>query len=129
MDTGDRGYLDADGRLFVSGRSDDMIISGGENVFPRPVEEALATLPGVADAAVLGVPDAEYGQRLVAYIVAYPRSGLDEDVVREFLRHRVARFALPREVVFVTELPRTQTGKVLKRVLLEDGWLANTRAR
>jgi acyl-CoA synthetase (AMP-forming)/AMP-acid ligase II len=128
MDTGDRGYLDADGRLFISGRGDDMIISGGENVFPRPVEEALATLPGVLDAAVVGVPDAEYGQRLIAYVVAHPRAGLDEDLVRDFLRHRVARFALPREVIFVAELPRTQTGKVLKRVLLEDGWLAgNTR--
>lgn len=124
MDTGDRGYLDADGRLFVSGRGDDMIISGGENVFPRPVEEALATLPGVLDAAVLGVPDAEYGQRLIAYVVAHPRAGLDEEIVCDFLRQRVARFAIPRQVSFVSELPRTQTGKVLKRLLLEDGWLA-----
>ncbi|TNC24843.1 AMP-binding protein [Amycolatopsis alkalitolerans] len=129
MDTGDRGYLDADGRLFVSGRNDDMIISGGENVFPRPVEEALATLPGVLDATVLGVPDPEYGQRLVAYIVAHPQSGLDEHVVRDFLRHRVARFEMPREVRFVVDLPRTQTGKVLKRLLLEDGWLAGNAGR
>ncbi|KAA9153514.1 AMP-binding protein [Amycolatopsis acidicola] len=124
MDTGDRGYLDADGRLFVSGRNDDMIVSGGENVFPRPVEEALATLPGVLDAAVIGVPDDEYGQRLVAFVVAHPAARLDEDVVRDYLRHRVARFAMPREVIFIDELPRTQTGKVLKRVLFEDGWLA-----
>ncbi|HVV07886.1 AMP-binding protein [Amycolatopsis sp.] len=128
MDTGDRGYLDADGRLFVSGRNDDMIVSGGENVFPRPVEEALATLPGVLDAAVIGVPDDEFGQRLVAFVVAHPAARLDEDVVRDFLRHRVARFAIPREVIFIDELPRTQTGKVLKRVLFDDGWLAgNTR--
>jgi len=120
MDTGDRGYFDADGRLFVSGRDDDMIISGGENVFPRPVEEALATLPGVLDAAVVGVPDDEYGQRLVAFVVPHPRAALDEDVVRSYLRQRVPRFALPREVLFLAELPRTQTGKVLKRVLLEE---------
>ncbi|GHF52731.1 acyl-CoA synthetase (AMP-forming)/AMP-acid ligase II/uncharacterized protein YndB with AHSA1/START domain [Amycolatopsis bartoniae] len=127
MDTGDRGYLDADGRLFVSGRADDMIISGGENVFPRPTEEALATLPGVLETAVLGVPDAEFGQRLVAYVVADPRAGLTEDSVREYLRHRVARFALPRDVVFAAALPRTQTGKVLKRLLLEEGWLTGER--
>ncbi|NKQ59290.1 AMP-binding protein [Amycolatopsis sp. K13G38] len=120
METGDRGYFDADGRLFVSGRDDDMIISGGENVFPRPVEEALATLPGVLDAAVVGVPDDEYGQRLVAFVVPHPRAVLDEDLVRSYLRQRVARFALPREVLFLSELPRTQTGKVLKRVLLEE---------
>ena len=120
MDTGDRGYLDADGRLFVSGRDDDMIISGGENVFPRPVEEALARLPGVLDAAVVGVPDKEFGQRLVAFVVPHPRAGLDEEVVRAYLRQRVARFAMPRDVLFLRELPRTQTGKVLKRVLLEE---------
>ncbi|WP_431874955.1 AMP-binding protein [Amycolatopsis sacchari] len=129
MDTGDRGYLDADGRLFVSGRADDMIISGGENVFPRPVEEALARLPGVVDAAVVGVPDPEYGQRLVAYVVSDPRAGLTEDGVREYLKHRVARFAQPREVFFAADLPRTQTGKVLKRFLADDGWLAGQGIR
>jgi acyl-CoA synthetase (AMP-forming)/AMP-acid ligase II len=121
MDTGDRGHLDADGRLFISGRGDDMIISGGENVFPRAVEEALATLAGVLDTAVVGVPDEEYGQRLAAFVVAHPRAGLDADIVRDHVRQRVARFAVPREVFFVDELPRTQTGKVLKRLLLEDG--------
>jgi acyl-CoA synthetase (AMP-forming)/AMP-acid ligase II len=121
MDTGDRGHLDADGRLFISGRDDDMIISGGENVFPRAVEEALATLAGVLDAAVVGVTDDEYGQRLIAFVVAHRRAGLDADIVRDHVRQRVARFAVPRDVYFVDELPRTQTGKVLKRVLLEDG--------
>ncbi|GAB3575520.1 AMP-binding protein [Amycolatopsis endophytica] len=122
MDTGDRGYLDADGRLFVAGRDDDMIVSGGENVFPRPVEEALTELPGVADVAVLGVPDDEFGQRLVAFVTVEPGARLDPDLVRDYLRRRVARFAVPREVVFVDELPRTPTGKVIKRVLLEDEW-------
>ncbi|WP_435061149.1 AMP-binding protein [Amycolatopsis thermoflava] len=122
MDTGDRGYLDAEGRLFVAGRDDDMIVSGGENVFPRPVEEALTELPGVADAAVVGVPDDEFGQRLVAFVTVRPGARLDEDIVRAYLRRRVARFAIPREVVFVDELPRTPTGKVLKRLLLEEEW-------
>jgi len=122
MDTGDRGWFDADGRLVVAGRDDDMIVSGGENVFPRPVEEALAELPGVADAAVLGVPDDEFGQRLVAFVTVRPGARRDEDAVRAHLRRRVARFAIPREVVFVDELPRTPTGKVLKRLLIEDAW-------
>ncbi|SDD93210.1 AMP-binding protein [Actinokineospora iranica] len=123
MDTGDRGYFDADGRLFVSGRDDEMIVSGGENVFPRPVEEVLVDLPQVDEAAVIGVPDAEYGQRLVAYVVVRPGARLDEDSVRAYVHQRLARFSVPREVIFVDELPRNQTGKVLKRVLAEGDLL------
>ncbi|MGH3467949.1 MAG: AMP-binding protein, partial [Thermocrispum sp.] len=84
MDTGDVGFLDADGRLFVSGRDDEMIISGGENVFPRPVEEALAALPQVSEVAVVGVPDAEYGQRLAAFIVPKAGARLDPAMVRSY---------------------------------------------
>jgi len=119
MDTGDRGYFDADGRLFVSGRDDEMIVSGGENVFPRPVEEVLVDLPQVDEAAVVGVPDSEYGQRLVAYVVVRPGARLDEDSIRAYVHQRLARFSVPREVIFVDELPRNQTGKVLKRVLTD----------
>ncbi|MEV4317279.1 AMP-binding protein [Actinocrispum sp. NPDC049592] len=122
MDTGDRGYLDADGRLFVAGRDDEMIVSGGENVFPRPVEEILLALPQVRDAAVVGVPDSEYGQRLAAYIVLRPGSNLDADSVRTYVHQRLARFAVPRDVVFVDNLPRNATGKVLKRVLEDGHW-------
>jgi acyl-CoA synthetase (AMP-forming)/AMP-acid ligase II/uncharacterized protein YndB with AHSA1/START domain len=121
MDTGDRGYLDADGRLFVAGRDDEMIVSGGENVFPRPVEEALVALPEVREAAVVGVPDNEYGQRLAAYIVLKPGSHLDAEAVRSYVHQRLARFAVPRDVVFLDVLPRNATGKILKRVLVEDG--------
>jgi acyl-CoA synthetase (AMP-forming)/AMP-acid ligase II/uncharacterized protein YndB with AHSA1/START domain len=121
MDTGDRGYLDADGRLFVAGRDDEMIVSGGENVFPRPVEEALGALPEVREAAVVGVPDSEYGQRLAAYIVLKPGSHLDAEAVRSYVHQRLARFAVPRDVVFLDVLPRNATGKILKRVLVEDG--------
>ncbi len=119
MDTGDLGYLDASGRLFVAGRDDDMIISGGENVFPRPVEEALAVLPQVADVAVVGVPDPEFGQRLAAFVVRTEGSSLDEDTVKNYVRNRLSRFSIPRDVTFVDQLPRTATGKVLKRHLIE----------
>ncbi|WP_034274832.1 AMP-binding protein [Haloechinothrix halophila] len=119
MDTGDVGYLDANGRLFVSGRQDEMIISGGENVFPRSVEEAIALLPQVEEVAVVGAPDAEYGQRLVAYVVVREGARLDAEMVRRYIRHRLPRFAVPRDVHFVTELPRNPTGKILKRLLVD----------
>jgi len=119
MDTGDLGYLDADGRLFVSGRDDEMIISGGENVFPRPVEEALAALPQVNEVAVVGVPDEEYGQRLAAFIVPRTGSRLDPAMVRSYIHHRLSRFSVPRDVTFLTRLPRNTTGKILKRLLVE----------
>jgi acyl-CoA synthetase (AMP-forming)/AMP-acid ligase II len=128
MDTGDLGYLDASGRLFVAGRDDEMIISGGENVFPRPVEEAIALLPQVADVAVVGVPDREFGQRLAAFVVRAHGASMDENMVKEYVRNRLSRFSIPRDVTFVDQLPRTATGKVLKRQLtagqfpLGSGW-------
>ena len=118
MDTGDLGYLDADGRLFVSGRDDEMIISGGENVFPRPVEEALSHLPQVSEVAVVGVPDNEYGQRLVAFVVARDGARLDQDMVTSYIHHRLSRFSVPRDVTFLKALPRNATGKILKRMLI-----------
>jgi fatty-acyl-CoA synthase len=115
--TGDVGYLDTHGNLFVSGRDDDMIVSGGENVFPREVEDLLAEHPDVDDVAVIGVPDEHFGERLRAFVV--PRSGheLSEEVVRDYVRDNLARFKVPRDVVFVDVLPRNATGKVLKREL------------
>ncbi|RZS34108.1 acyl-CoA synthetase (AMP-forming)/AMP-acid ligase II [Herbihabitans rhizosphaerae] len=123
METGDTGFTDADGRLFVSGRDDEMIISGGENVFPRPVEEVLAALPQVEEVAVVGVPDAEYGQRLAAYVVVREGARLDEDAVRAYVHQRLARFSVPRDVTFLEALPRNQTGKVVKRLLTEGDWI------
>lgn len=117
LDTGDLGYLDATGRLFIAGRDDEMIISGGENVFPRPVEEALAHLPQVSDVAVVGVPDREFGQRLVAFVVKRDGAGLDSDMVRTYIRNRLSRFSVPRDVTFLSALPRGDTGKILKRLL------------
>ncbi len=117
MSTGDVGHLDEEGRLFVDGRDDEMIVSGGENVFPREVEDLLSDHAEIQEAAVVGVPDEEFGQRLKAFVV--PRNGtdLDEDAVKEYVRHNLARFKVPREVVFLAELPRNATGKILKRDL------------
>ncbi len=118
MSTGDVGRFDAQGRLFVDGRDDEMIVSGGENVFPREVEDLLARHEGIAEAAVIGVEDAEFGQRLRAFVVARDSAGLTEDAVKDYVRQNLARYKVPREVVFVAELPRNATGKVLKRVLV-----------
>jgi acyl-CoA synthetase (AMP-forming)/AMP-acid ligase II len=120
MVTGDRGYLDADGRLFVCGRDDDMIISGGENVFPRPLEELLLTMPGVLDVAVVGVPDREFGQRFAAYIAVRHGSRLNAHAVRSYVHEHLPRFAVPRDVIFLDDLPRNATGKVVKRLLGSD---------
>jgi acyl-CoA synthetase (AMP-forming)/AMP-acid ligase II len=117
LGTGDLGHLDTDGLLFVGGRADDMIVSGGENVFPADVEDLLAGLPQVREVAVIGVPDDEYGQRLAAYLVLHPGEHLDPDDVRAYVRHYRARFCVPRDVAFLTALPRNATGKVLAREL------------
>jgi fatty-acyl-CoA synthase len=118
MSTGDLGHLDAQGRLFVDGREDDMIVSGGENVYPGEVEDCLLTHPSVTDAAVVGVPDEDFGQRLVAYVVL-DGAATPEELV-EHVRGNLARYKAPREIVVVDELPRTATGKVLKRDLGSD---------
>ncbi len=116
MSSGDVGHFDAGGRLFVDGRDDEMIVSGGENVFPREVEDLLADHPQVDEAAVVGVEDADWGQRLVAFVVA--RGELSEADVQAHVRANLARFKVPRQVVFLDELPRNATGKVLKRELV-----------
>jgi fatty-acyl-CoA synthase len=119
MQTGDTGHFDADGRLFVDGRDDDMIISGGENVFPGEVEDVIASHPDVVEAAVVGVDDPEFGQRLKAFVVQREGTTLDADSVRALVREQLARYKVPRDVVFVAELPRTTTGKVLRRHLAD----------
>jgi fatty-acyl-CoA synthase len=117
MHTGDTGHVDRNGRLFVDGRDDEMIVSGGENVFPSEVENVLTRLPGVVEAAVVGVPDEEFGSRLKAFVVARPDAALDAETVRAFIRENLARFKVPREVEFVEELPRNGTGKVMRTEL------------
>ena len=118
MSTGDVGHFDAAGRLFVDGRDDEMIVSGGENVFPREIEDLLADHPQIDDAAVVGVDDEQFGQRLKAFVVPSSGSKLSEDAVKEYVRKNLARYKVPREVVFLEQLPRNATGKVLKRELM-----------
>jgi acyl-CoA synthetase (AMP-forming)/AMP-acid ligase II len=119
MATGDVGRFDAGGRLFVEGRDDEMIVSGGENVFPKEVEDLLARHDAIAEAAAVGVPDAEFGQRLLAFVV--PRAGAEvgESDLKAYVKTNLARYKVPREIRFLDELPRNATGKVLKRELAE----------
>ena len=114
MSSGDVGYFDDDGRLFVTGRADDMIVSGGENVFPLEVEEVLLSHDDIVDVMVVGVPDDEFGQRLAASVVLAPGASIDADGVRSFVASRLARHKVPRDVTFVDELPRNTTGKLLR---------------
>ncbi|MFC5267768.1 AMP-binding protein [Kribbella qitaiheensis] len=118
MSTGDLGHLDGSGRLFVDGREDDMIVSGGENVYPVEVEDCLMSHPAVVDAAVVGVPDEEFGQRLIAYVV--PSGPVTEDELIAHVRANLARFKTPRKIVLVDDLPRNATGKVLRNRLNES---------
>jgi fatty-acyl-CoA synthase len=119
MATGDIGYFDPAGRLFVQGRDDEMIVSGGENVFPKEVEEVLAGHPAVAEAACIGVDDEQFGQRLRAFVVLGDSGKVSEQELKDHVKSNLARYKVPREVVFLDELPRNPTGKVLKRELVE----------
>lgn len=119
MATGDVGHFDPQGRLYIDGRDDEMIVSGGENVFPREVEELLVTHPAIIDAAVLGAEDEAFGQRLRAFVVLKDGESLDAAAVQEFVKENLARYKSPRDVLFLDELPRNPTGKVLKRELAE----------
>ena len=117
MVSGDVGRLDRDGRLFVVGRDDDMIVSGGENVYPLEVEKLLDAHPAVHETAVVGVEDEAFGQRLAAYVVLRPGAALDADGVRAHVKANLAGYKVPRDVVLLDELPRNATGKVMKRLL------------
>lgn len=117
MHTGDLGYFDEDGRLFVAGRDDDMVISGGENVFPRELEDALIGHPAIEDVVVVGVPHDDWGHCLAAYVVVKDGESITEEEVVAYAKERVARFAVPRRTLFLEELPRNPTGKVMKREL------------
>ena len=114
MHTGDLGVMDADGYLNIVGRSKDMVIRGGENIYPREIEEVLFEHPGVAGAQVIGVPDVRMGEELMAWVQVREGIELTEDDVRDFCRVRLAHFKVPRYVKFTTEFPMTVTGKVQK---------------
>jgi len=119
LSSGDVGHFDEDGRLFIDGRDDEMIVSGGENVFPREVEDLLSDHEGVSEAAAIGVDDEQFGQRLRAFVVKEDGAGVGEDELKDHVKANLARYKVPREIVFVDELPRNATGKVLKRELAE----------
>ncbi len=119
MSSGDVGYFDENGLLFVDGRDDDMIVSGGENVFPQEVENLLIERDDVFDAAVVGVDDHEFGKRLRAFIVSQPGSPQDAEEIKLHVKNNLARYKVPRDVVFIDELPHNATGKLLRRVLIE----------
>jgi len=117
LSSGDVGHIDADGRLFIDGRDDEMIVSGGENVFPREVEDLLADCDGVVEVAVIGVEDAEFGQRLKAFVVANGEAEVSEEALKAHVKANLAGYKTPREIEFLDELPRNATGKILKREL------------
>ncbi|MGZ5316541.1 MAG: AMP-binding protein [Solirubrobacterales bacterium] len=117
LSTGDVGHFDSDGRLFIDGRDDEMIVSGGENVFPREVEDLLADHEAVAEVAAIGVGDEKFGQRLKAFVVTQDGKDVSEDELKSHVKQNLAGYKVPREVVFIDELPRNATGKVLKRDL------------
>jgi acyl-CoA synthetase (AMP-forming)/AMP-acid ligase II len=119
LSSGDVGHFDEDGRLFIDGRDDEMIVSGGENVFPREVEDLLADHEAVEEAAAIGVEDEEFGQRLRAFVVKQEGKDASEEDLKGYVKQNLARYKVPREIVFVDELPRNATGKVLKRELAE----------
>jgi long-chain acyl-CoA synthetase len=119
---GDMGYLDADGYLYVCDRASDMVISGGVNIYPAEIEAVLATMPGVRDCAVFGIPDAEFGEALAAAVQPEPGAALDADAVRAFLAQRIAGYKVPRTVELHAELPREESGKIFKRRLREPYW-------
>jgi fatty-acyl-CoA synthase len=117
MSSGDVGHFDDDDLLYVDGRDDDMIISGGENVFPREVEDLLADHDDVVEAAVIGVPDDAFGQRLKGFVVLKEGAQADASALQSHVKANLARYKVPRDIVFLEALPRNPTGKVLKREL------------
>jgi fatty-acyl-CoA synthase len=116
MSSGDVGRIGPDGRLYVEGRDDEMIVSGGENVFPAEIEDCLSRHERVVEAAAIGIDDPDYGKRLRAFVVV-GEPAPSEDDLKAWVKQNLARFKVPREIVFLDELPRNATGKILKREL------------
>ena len=127
VSVGDVGYLDEGGWLHLCDRAADMVLSGGVNIYPAEIEAALASLPGVADSAVFGIPDDEYGEALLAVVERQPGASLDADAVRRHLSERLADYKVPRRVEFAERLPREETGKIFKRRLREPYWAGRER--
>jgi long-chain acyl-CoA synthetase len=127
VSVGDMGYLDDEGFLFVCDRASDMVISGGVNIYPAEIEHALIGVPGVADCAVIGIPDAEFGESLAAHVVPLPGAALNAEGIRAELRRRIADYKVPRTVEIVAALPRDDNGKVIKRRIRDPYWQGRAR--
>jgi acyl-CoA synthetase (AMP-forming)/AMP-acid ligase II len=127
LHTGDAGYMDADGYLFIHDRVKDMIVSGGENIYPAEVENAIFGHPAVADVAVIGVPDEKWGEAVKAIVVAKPDAKIDPASIIAWARERIAAYKVPKSVDTIAVLPRNPSGKVLRRELREPYWAGHTR--
>ncbi len=124
---GDIGYFDADGYLYLCDRAKDMVISGGVNIYPAEIESELHKMPGVADCAVFGIPDEEYGEAICAVVQCQPGQTLSESDVRTYLRGKVAGYKVPKRVDFAADLPREDSGKIFKRKLREPYWAGHEK--
>jgi acyl-CoA synthetase (AMP-forming)/AMP-acid ligase II len=127
LHTGDAGYLDADGYLYIHDRVKDLIVSGGENIYPAEVESVLFGHPGVADVAVIGVPDDRWGEAVKAIVVKKPGAEVSEREIITYARERIAHFKAPSSVDFAASLPRNPSGKILKRELRAPYWAGRDR--
>jgi acyl-CoA synthetase (AMP-forming)/AMP-acid ligase II len=125
--TGDVGYFDADGFLYICDRLTDVVITGGENVYPAEVERVLLEHPAVAEVAVIGTPDDRWGEAVVAFVGRKPQAAVTSQELLDFARGRIAAFKIPSSVQFVERLPRNQSGKVLKEQLRQPYWEGRAR--
>jgi acyl-CoA synthetase (AMP-forming)/AMP-acid ligase II len=126
--TGDAGYVDEEGFIYLKDRLKDMVVSGGENIYPVEVENTIAKHPAVVDVAIIGVPHEKFGEALLAFIVLQKGSALSVDELIEFCRDKIAGYKIPRQIELLDELPRNPSGKVLKKVLREPYWSGQDRA-
>jgi acyl-CoA synthetase (AMP-forming)/AMP-acid ligase II len=120
--TGDAGYMDEEGYLYLKDRMKDMVVSGGENIYPVEVENAIARHEAVADVAVIGVPDDKFGEALLAFVVLKPGASLHTEEMVDFCRDKIAGYKIPRKLEIIEELPRNPSGKILKKILREPYW-------
>ena len=127
MHTGDAGVMDAEGFVYIQDRVKDMVVTGGENVYPREVEDVLFQHPAIADAAVIGVPDDKWGEALKAIVVMRDGEGAEAEELIDFCRQKLAGYKIPRSVDTIAELPRNASGKVLKKDLREPYWKGQDR--
>ncbi|MGD9863751.1 MAG: class I adenylate-forming enzyme family protein [Pseudodonghicola sp.] len=127
LKTGDMGYLDADGFLYITDREKDMIVSGGVNIYPPEIEAALCRFPTVVEAAVIGIPHDDFGEQVMAFVQLKPGSDTSVDDISEFLVEQLASYKRPRRIEIVGELPHGVSGKILKRELREPFWKGRTR--